>query len=370
MTVALCVPTFTAMALPAEVAELIIDRCQHRPTLSSCSLVCKAWHTRARFRLFSTPVTVVDVPGVPRVKEFMATLRHPLCTLHPYIYSLSIRQSSLSASFLNPVIPVLVGLPNLTSLQIVAEHALLSDESYALFRTHFRSMRHLLLRMTFATCADAVGLAFSFPLLESLCLHSQWIGSSPPPPSSVPPNLHTLDLGGFLADVLAWLLSCPPSPAVSTVQLRDVAANEFGIVFEYLKFVAATLKTFQLGFADQESEKHFLNSNFDVIQTPELRAIGVEGHRSDDVTLLVQLLSHLRASHPEEVSFTCLIAVNSRRPAWAQLDTQLTSPPNPWLRKVIVTTLPHLQRGIQAALPRLNERHLLDFIFPEGLLRH
>lgn len=266
------------MALPAEVAELIIDRCQHRPTLSSCSLVCKAWHTRARFRLFSAaPVNVVDVPGVPRVKEFVATLRHPLCTLHPYIHSLSIRQSSLSASFLNPVIPVLVGLPNLTSLQIVAEHALLSDECLDLFRTQFRSIRHLLLRMTFATCADAVGLVCSFPLLENLRLYARWIGSTPPPPASLPPNLHTLDLGGFLDDVLAWLLSCPPSPALSSVQVRDIAEHEFGIVFEYVKFLAATLKRFQLSFADKESERRsnlaFFLASFSLVGRRKFRRI-------------------------------------------------------------------------------------------------
>ncbi|KAJ7859739.1 hypothetical protein B0H13DRAFT_1127070 [Mycena leptocephala] len=252
------------MTLPAEVAELIIDRCQHIPTLSSCSLVCKAWHTRARFRLFSKPVSVVDVPGVPRLKPFVATLQHPLCTLHPYIHALSIRQSSSNAALLNPVIPVLAGLSNLTYLEIVAENALPSDDCQALFRSNFRSIRHLLLRMTFATCGDAVRLVCSFPLLESLRLHARWIGSSPPPASSLPPNLHTLDLDGFLEDVLAWLLSCPPSPAVSSVQLRDVAEGELRIVLEYVKFVAPTLKDLKLSFLNNRSEV-FWNSTLTLL---------------------------------------------------------------------------------------------------------
>ncbi|KAJ7902072.1 hypothetical protein B0H14DRAFT_1268911 [Mycena olivaceomarginata] len=302
----------------------------------------------------------------PRAKEFMATLRHPLCTLHAYISSLSLRQSGLSASWLNPIIPVLVGLPNLTSLEIVAEHSLISDDSYVLFRTHFRSIRHLFLCITFATCADAVALICSFPLLKTLRLQGRWIGSSPPPPSNLPATLHTLALGGFLEDVLAWLLSCPPSPAIASVQLRDVAHHEFGIVFKYLKFVASTLMTFQLSFLDNRSEitEEFLGSTFDTVDTPELRALGVEGRLSDDVTLIVHLLSHLRTSHLEEISFTCPISVNHRRPAWAQLDTQLSLPAHACLRKVTVTTFPHLQRAIAAALPRLSERHLLDFVFP------
>ncbi|KAJ6499068.1 hypothetical protein C8R45DRAFT_1093330 [Mycena sanguinolenta] len=355
------------MALPPEVAELILDRCQDRPTLASCSLVCKAWHTRARFRLFTAaPVIASDVPGVPRVRELLATLQHPLCTLHPYIQSLSIRQSSLSASWLNPVIPALIELSNLTSLEIIAEHSLLSANSQALFQTHLRSLRHLSLRLTFTTFLDAITLVCSFPLLESLRLHAQWIGASPAPPSSLPPNLHTLDLGGFLEDVLAWLLSCPPSPAVSSVQLRDVAHGEFGIVFRYLRFVEATLRTFHLSFLDKRSEKTFLDSNFDVIHAPGLRTLGVEGRLSDDVTLMVHLLACFDASKLEEISFTCLIAVNHRRPAWTQLDAQLSSPANICLRKVAITTLAHLRSGIKAALPRLDERHILDLVFPKG----
>ncbi|KAF8210535.1 hypothetical protein K438DRAFT_2011897 [Mycena galopus ATCC 62051] len=361
--------TTTMPALPAEVAELIIDRCEHRPTLASCSLVCKAWHTRSRFRLFATPVTVSDIPAVPRVKEFVATLQHPLCTLHPYIHSLSIRgrKSSSNDSVIAALVAALVGLPNLTSLEIVAEHSLLSEQSYALFRTHFRSLRHLFLCVIFTTCTDAMGLVTSFPLLESLRLHARWIGSLPMPPSILPPNLHTLDLGGFSEDVLVWLLSCPPSPTMSSVQLRDVAHNEFGVVFRYLSSVAGTVKSFQLGFLDKRSEKTFLESNFDTIETPELRALGVEGRLSDDVTLITHLLSHLRAPQLEEVSFSCLIAVNHRRPAWSQLDTRLSSSVYACIRKVTIITLPHAQRAIQAALPLLYERHILDLVFPKGL---
>jgi hypothetical protein len=314
----------------------------------------------------------------------VATLQHPLCTLHPYIHALSIRQSSSNAALLNPVIPVLAGLSNLTYLEIVAENALLSDDCQALFRSNFRSIRHLLLRMTFATCGDAVRLVCSFPLLESLRLHARWIGSLPPPASSLPPNLHTLDLDGYLEDVLAWLLSCPPSPAVSSVQLRDVAEGELRIVFEYVKFVAPTLKDLKLSFLNNRSEglsnpaipptlshhlitESFLEFNFDTIDAPELRTLEIEGRLSNDVTLIVQFLPHLRAPQLAEISFTSLVSVNPRRTAWAQLDALLSRPAYFLLRKVIITTLPHLKPALQAQLPRLNERNILDFIFPEGL---
>ncbi|KAJ6500144.1 hypothetical protein C8R47DRAFT_283913 [Mycena vitilis] len=356
------------MALPDELAELIIDRCEDRPTLSSCSLVCKAWHTRARFRLFSAPIEVVDLPGVARVKAFIATLQHPLCTLHPYIRSLSIRQSSSNAAILNPLIPVLVGLSNLTYLEIVAANALPSDDAQALFRSSFRSLQHLRLRMTFATCTDAVALICSFPLLETLRLHARWIGSSLPPSATLPTNLHTLDLDGLLDDMLAWLLSCPPSPTVSSVQLRDVAAGELGIVLKYVRFVAPTLATFKLSFIDIRSELNFLETNFDTIQGAHgLKVLEIEGRQSNDVSLVVHLLSRLEASNLEEVSFTSLVSVNPRRLAWRELDHRLSSPAYALLRKVTVTTLPHLRPAVELQLPRLNERHILDFVFPEGL---
>ncbi|KAJ7446233.1 hypothetical protein B0H11DRAFT_884665 [Mycena galericulata] len=348
------------MYLPAEIAELIIDQCQHVPTLSSCSLVCKAWHTRAKFRLFSAPIKVV---GVPDIEAFAATLRHPLCTLHPYIHSLSIRQTSSNPSLLNHVIPILTRLLNLASLEIIAENALLSDESRALFRSGFQSVRHLLLRMTFATCADAVDLVCSFPLLESLRLYARWIGSSPPPASSLPIGLHTLDIDGFLSDALGWLLSCPPSPTISSVQLREIAARELGMVFEYAKYVALSLRSFKLSFLDVRAERDFLALNLDVIHTPALRILEITGHDCNDAALVVHLLSSIRTYHLEEISFTNLISVNAPQIAWAQLEDLLSQPAYAHLRKVTITTLPHLKRGIQSKMQRLHDRDILDFVF-------
>ncbi|KAJ7497465.1 hypothetical protein FB451DRAFT_233662 [Mycena latifolia] len=335
------------MDLPAEIAEVIIDRCQHLPTLASCSLVCKAWHTRARFLLFSAPVKVV---GVPAVEAFLATLQHPLCTVHPCIHSLSIHQSSSNPSLLNHVIPVLVRLSNLTYFEIIAENALLSDESQALFRSNFRSLRHLLLRMTFPTCADAVDLVCSFPLLESLRLHARWIGSSPPPVSSLPVGLHTLDLDGFLDDALDWLLSCPTNKAISSVQLRGVAQREFGIVLEYVRFVAPTLKDFKLSFLDVRTERDFLAFHFDPIPIPELKTLEITGRNSNDVAMIVHFLSLIHTSHLEEIAFTSLVSVNPGRIAWTQLEQRLSSHAYPHLRKITITTLPHLKPAIQQQL--------------------
>ncbi|KAJ6587086.1 hypothetical protein DFH09DRAFT_245464 [Mycena vulgaris] len=370
MTVVICFLTWSTtttlrdMDIPAEVAELIIDRCQHYPTLSSCSLVCKSWLSRSRFRLFSAPVKVV---GVPDVEAFVATLQHPMCTVHPYIHSLSIHQSSSNPSLLNHVIPVLTGLSNLTYFEVVAENALLSDETQALFRSSFKSVRHLLLRMTFATCADAVDLVCSFPLLESLRLHARWIGSSPPPVSTLPVGLHTLDLDGFLDDALGWLLSCPTNPAISSVQLREVAERELGIVFGYVRSIAATLKNFKLSFLDVRTERTFLGFEFDHIDIYELRTLEITGRNSNDVAMVVHVLSHIHAPLLEEISFTSLVSVNPGRLAWAELAERLSWHTYTNLRKVTVTTLPHLQPAIQSKLQRLHELHILDFVFPDGI---
>jgi len=225
----------------------------------------------------------------------------------------------------------------------------------------------LLLRMTFATCADAVCLVCSFPLLESLRLYARWIGSSAPPNLSLPLSLHTLDLDGFLSDALGWLLSCPRSSAISSVQLREVAAGELGIVFRYARFVAASLQSLKLSFLDLRAERDFLAFDLDVIHTPELRALEITGRDCNDAALIVHMLSKLHTSYLEEISFTNLISVNPRQFAWAQLEQLLSGHVYAHLRKVTITTLPHLRPGIQSRLRRLHEREILDFVFPEGL---
>ncbi|KAK7005747.1 ATP-dependent DNA helicase [Favolaschia claudopus] len=346
----------------AEVAELVIDACEHRPTLSNCSLVCKAWHTRARFRLFSTSTTTtaVDVPGVPRVQEFVNTLRHPLCSLHPYIHTLSLSQYSRDASWLAHVLPDLARLPNLTSLELVAtSDSLLSEASLALFRTEFLGLRHLSLHATFSTCSDATSLICSFPLLESLCFYPQWIGSSRAPAAILPPRLHSLDVGGFVEDLLAWLVVCPPSATLSSVRIRDLARHELWIMFRYLSHAAESLEMFKLGFMDMASERRFLDSNYDAVDTPRLSSLGVDG----DVRLLIHLLHHLRAPRLEEIFFTCNYTVDLSQPSWQQLELLFSLPGHARLRKVAVTTLPHLQSAIQIALPRFHELRLLEFVF-------
>ncbi|KAJ7045751.1 hypothetical protein C8F04DRAFT_1249133 [Mycena alexandri] len=346
--------------LPAEVAELIIDRCDHLGALSCCSLVCKAWHTRARFCLFSGPVKVV---GTTKIEAFVATLQNPLCSLHPYVHSLSIYDWSNSRPLLNYVIPALVGLSNLTSLDIDIEKALLADEANALFCTHFRSIRHLTLRIIFATCADAVNLVCSFPLLETLRLHSRWIGSSPPPIASLPVNLHTLDLGCFLYDVLNWLLSCPPSAAISSVHLRDVSVRDLETVFQYVRFVATTLKSLIICFLGPS--ENITDLNLGIIDLPELRSLEISG-RYSRVHMIVRLLSHIRAPL-EHISFYSFLSINPSSVAWAELEERLSGPAYPRLRKVTISTRPHLQRAIQAKIPRLHQLGVLEVVFPEKL---
>ncbi|KAJ7076329.1 hypothetical protein B0H15DRAFT_597049 [Mycena belliarum] len=367
------------MDLPAELAELIIDQCHHIPTVASCSLVCKAWHTRARFRLFSAPVTVV---GVRDLEAFMATLQHPLCTIHAYIRLLAIRQSSAEPSSLNHVIPVLVRLSNLTHFELVAENVLLTAECRALFRSNFMSLRHLLLRMTFPTCADAVDLVCSFPLLESLHLQARWIGSSPPPALSLPVHLHSLDLDGFMDECIRWLLLCPPKGTISSLRLREVVEKELGVVFEYIRFVAATLEDLKLSMdARAESEPStvpwnnfqllliagfFLQHvNFDPIHFPELKTLEITGRNSNDVAMIAHFLSRIQASQIEQISFTSLVSVNPARLAWVHLSQLLSSHPYPRLRRITITTLPHLQPAIVHQLRRLP--YVLDFVFPEGI---
>jgi hypothetical protein len=107
--------------------------------------------------------------------------------------------------------------------------------------------------------------------------------------------------------------------------------------------------------------------NFDPIHLPQLRTLEITGRNSNDVAMVVHALSHINATHLEEIAFTSLVSVNPGRLAWAQLEQLLSWQTYTHLRKVTVTTLPHLKPAIQSKLQRLHELDILDFVFPKGL---
>ncbi|KAF7321707.1 ATP-dependent DNA helicase [Mycena kentingensis (nom. inval.)] len=314
-------PLDDSMLLPTEVAEQVIDACDGSDTrtLASCTLVCRSWHNRAAFRLFARPLRVV---GIPDLEAFVATLRSPICTIHDLIRSLSVQQSSRNPSLLNHVVPVLVELlVNLTSLEILAEHAWLSDAALEALRNGFRSLRHLSLHVTFATSEDCAALLCSFPQLETLDFGARWIGSSAPPTSQLPPTLHTLALDGFMDDALLWLLSFPPNPAITSVEFRDVANREPILIIRYLRHVAATVRVFKVSFIDTRAETHFLDHQFDAIVLPRLHTLELRGYYDMDAQLVVHMLARISAPELEVVALNML--QSARADAWTQLNTML-----------------------------------------------
>ncbi|KAF7789299.1 hypothetical protein EIP86_000243 [Pleurotus ostreatoroseus] len=124
--------------LPAEIAESIIDLLRHdKPSLSSASLVCRLWHPRARFHLFS--VINVKYPkkfgpflellvekardpplcGAPPIPHLVNTVR--LCGLdlsrdnHYQPGTISVRPPIVSTVFLTSLLAI---LPNLKELHL------------------------------------------------------------------------------------------------------------------------------------------------------------------------------------------------------------------------------------------------------------
>ncbi|KAJ7287823.1 hypothetical protein C8J57DRAFT_596831 [Mycena rebaudengoi] len=348
--------------LPTEIAELIIDHCdsQDTRTLLSCSLICKALHSHARFLLFqSRPVKLVDIPDI---EAFVATIQHPLCTLHPHIHALSIHQCGSNLSILNHVVPALRSLSHLTDLEIVAKNALLSDQYQAILHA---SVHTLTLRMTFVTFADVVALVCSFPSLEILRLHGRWNNSpAVSPVLRLPRTLHTLELDGFLDTALSWLLSYPANHTLRSLQLRDVAAREIGVVFQYLKLIGTTLRHLQLSFLDNLAEHTFLTSSLDSIHTPSLHTLKIQGRNTSDISMVLHFLSCIRTSSLEEISFSSLVHHDAGAQPWAQLDVSLARPTYAALRQVSIFTHPSFQAGIISKLHRLHERQILCFVVP------
>lgn len=75
--------------LPIELTDAIIDELwSHKPTLSACSVVCRAWCARSRLHLFQEVSLWSNKPF--RTGNFNDLIRSPWCTILPNVHLLSV----------------------------------------------------------------------------------------------------------------------------------------------------------------------------------------------------------------------------------------------------------------------------------------
>ena len=210
--------TTPAPTLPIELIEAIIDHQTDKKSLKACSLVCKAWTSRARFHLFAfLNLRRRDV-------ETFINSRPPI-NIAPFVRSLRLTTSYwyTDSGPWDEIIPRLVDFHHVRHLGLVGVELKgpTSDICLALGQfAHIVDLR--LTEITWPSFASFADVLCAFPSLEKLCLISvRWSNSNLPAPSHSPlRNLHALQVCGC-HDVHKWLLSLHAIPALRSLYWCD-----------------------------------------------------------------------------------------------------------------------------------------------------
>ncbi|KAJ6620484.1 hypothetical protein B0H10DRAFT_2021768 [Mycena sp. CBHHK59/15] len=206
---------------PGELVDLTIDFAHsHQRTLAACGLVCRAWLPRSRLYLFSSVYLIRD-RRKDTVSRFMQLIESPLVTFLPYIEEVKLHHRSSYGAPVFSATDILTALSD-SGLSPVRLSVDCRFDSLKFPQTFAVSLTHLRLDLyNEVPLEDLVDYVCSFPLLESLSLGLQsetYISSSQPRTTTLPRNLHTLDVSD--PGILEWLLSVDPQ--ISTLTLREV----------------------------------------------------------------------------------------------------------------------------------------------------
>ncbi|KAM6499817.1 hypothetical protein JOM56_005325 [Amanita muscaria] len=159
---------------PVELIDLFFSVCD-KPSLSSCSLVCRTWLPIARYHLLSTStISVTDAESDRKTLETLLTLlSSPLCTLAPYIRHLLFKGScpAFPLRLETKTIKTMRALPHVRSVTF-------QDVAWTLVPTELTEL---------VTSFDLTKLAFSFVIFPSLNELKYFLEKFP--------NLKELDVG-------------------------------------------------------------------------------------------------------------------------------------------------------------------------------
>ena len=226
-------PTF-----PIELIEAIIDHFHSDKTsLKACSLVCKAWTSRARFHLFAC------LKLRRRDVETFINSSSRINIAH-VVRHLRLRVSGgfwvTDSDPWDEIIPRLVDFHNVRHLGLFDLTLGSSKSSICLALVgqfaHIVDLR--LTRVEWPSFASIALVICAFPSLETLGLERvRWSKPNLPVQSLSPPrNFHALELTGCQNGVvLRWLLSLHAIPALHTLYLYDGDIEDTEVIIKLLK---------------------------------------------------------------------------------------------------------------------------------------
>ena len=293
--------TATQTGFPSELVDAVIDQVHwdvgsdtclatysvmqksRNRCLGVCSLVCKSWLPRSRYRLFKSVGLYRHL--IDQTSCFVALLEAPLSTIAPYVRSLTLEEergrSSGEVRYLNGILSRLTVLSAVETLSIdAAMFNVLEAEVTTSFFASFQKLKELFLHhCTFESFSQLVGALSAIPgldhiTLDSLRIQVKWdsdhlgqlrldawkhtgdvVGHSESVCWSPPPRLKTLSIGSVdrKGDIFKWLISGSSVPPVETLQLSIVQAKDSRPIADFLRAIGPSLKDLKIGLANKST---------------------------------------------------------------------------------------------------------------------
>jgi hypothetical protein len=221
--------------------------------LGTFGLVQKTWLASSRHYLFS------DVSlNSSNVDAFLEILTAPGCFIAPYVCRLELKQEH--GKLLNKFLPH--GQPLNAAKALMIEDLRWEDlipEAEEILLSGFEGITHLELhRPKFDSFGQFVNFIAEFSSLELLSLTGgDWdedfgnSSSSRMAEKPISPRLKSLEASlhsPCKRELARWLLHCQPAPAISTIDLHGVTADEAPAVAKLLQALGHTLQHLRLGF--------------------------------------------------------------------------------------------------------------------------
>ncbi|KAJ7883411.1 hypothetical protein B0H14DRAFT_3432867 [Mycena olivaceomarginata] len=344
---------------PQELVDEIIDYLGgDHDALIACSMVCRAWVSCCRRRLFKTCALL------PRnVLGFCDLLRSPECTLLQHV-----RRIDTTRDYWVPDDPrshsnrLAAGLCRLTRV-VALEMAFYLDPLRIEMQTRFNAGFLVVLpHITFLTLHSRNALIFRARYRRNEC------SSTPSSQRHAAAGLHRLTFGGLATSpaILRWLNAAGHLPNVDSITLSVLYHGEAPYISAALQKVGSALRHLELAV----HVKSDLNSwnVYDLSLHPHLRTLSIryfsrwiaELEPSFHIRLLA-LITKLVAG-PALESLSIYFSATASTFDWGALGTFLSSARFPRLREVVIECTPGEVQFVRSALVELEGSGVLRFI--------
>ncbi|KAJ7841059.1 hypothetical protein B0H14DRAFT_2783603 [Mycena olivaceomarginata] len=367
--------------IPQELVDEIIDYLgEDHDALIACSVVCRAWVSRCRRRLFKTCALLPH-----NVLGFCDLLRSPECTLLQHVHKIDASRQYWSTDDLHlrskGIAADLGRLTHLCTLEMafyirpnidahrIGTHILFSPGCLAVLP--LVTLLILDARDSPTQLQSPVGAGgFPVPLIDiiSLCSALQELRivsahavAHPPASAMPPPGLHSLTLRSSASSILGWLDGAGHLPNVDSITLSFILRSEVPIIYAALQKVGGALRSLEITVSDRDAW-----NAYDLSFHPNLRTLVIDcfSHVSAEFNYrLIGLLKRLTAPALESLSIyfvrddTAVRTVN-----WGALDAFLSPVRFPWLRKVLIDCSADEFQFVRSALPLLEDSGVLDSV--------